>query len=170
VTAEPAVLQRLRPGEGRRLRAIRLRALAQDPDAFYRTHAEEVALPERSWEEWIGRERTVLLVAVQDGRDVALGALVPDRQVPDELAVVAFWVDPGARGRGVGRLLLDALVAHARADGAPAVTLGVADSNAAAVDLYAAAGFEHTGQTGAFAPPREHVTEHKRRLLLTAPT
>ena len=32
--------------------------------------------------------------------------------------------------------------------------------------LYAAAGFEHTGRTGAFAPPREHVTEHERRLVL----
>ena len=83
-----------------------------------------------------------------------------------ELAVVAFWVDPAARGRGVGRALLDHLERRARARGAVAMTLEVADANEAAVRLYAAAGFEPTGRTGAFGPPREHVTEHERRKLL----
>ena len=158
--------ERLAAGDEARLRELRLTALQSDPDAFYRTHAEEVDQPTEFWSAWLARAGTVLLVAVDEGRDVGIGGLVPDRHAPEELAVITFWVDPRARGRGVGRALLDALVREARALGAPAVTLEVADANGAAVRLYAAAGFEHTGRTGAFAPPREHVTEHQRRLVL----
>jgi len=42
----------------------------------------------------------------------------------------------------------------------------VADANVAAVRLYDRLGFVPTGQIGAFAPPRQYVAEHKRRLVL----
>ncbi len=144
-------VERLGLGDAARLRELRLTALQSDPDAFYRTYAEEVDQPAEFWSGWLARPRTVLLVAVDEGRDVGIGGLVPDRHVPEELAVITFWVDPSARGRGVARALLDALVRSARDDGAPALTLEVADANEAAVNLYAAAGFEPTGHTGAFA-------------------
>lgn len=159
-------VEALGPGEGERLRRLRLTALQADPDAFYRTYAEEVDQPPSFWDGWLARGGACVVVAVLDGRDVGLAGLVPDRLVPDELAVVTFWVDPAARGRGVGRALLADLERRGRALGAAALTLEVADDNAAAVRLYAAAGFEPTGRTGAFAPPREHVTEHARRKLL----
>ncbi len=162
-------VERLVPGDEARLRELRLTALQADPDAFYRTYAEEVDQPAEFWSAWIARPRTVLLVAVDGGRDVGIGGLVPDRRVPGELAVITFWVDPSARGRGVARALLDALVRSAREVGAAALTLEVADANETAVRLYATAGFEPTGRTGAFAPPREHVAEHERRLVLHRP-
>lgn len=156
----------LGPGEGQRLRTLRLEALRSDPDAFYRTHAEEVDDPPSSWEAWLAGDGCHLVAAVVDGRDAGLAGLVPDRHADGELAVVTFWVDPGARGRGVGRAMLDELERLAREAGARALTLEVADANDAAVRLYAAAGFEPTGHTGAFGPPREHVTEHERRKVL----
>jgi ribosomal protein S18 acetylase RimI-like enzyme len=159
-------VEALGPHEGRRLRRLRLAALQADPDAFYRTHAAEVDQPETFWDAWLGRDGSCVVVAVLDGHDVGLAGLVPDRHAPGELAVVAFWVAPAARGRGVGRALLADLERRGRALGAAALTLEVADDNEAAVRLYAAAGFEPTGRTGAFAPPREHVTEHARRKPL----
>jgi ribosomal protein S18 acetylase RimI-like enzyme len=53
-------------------------------------------------------------------------------------------VDPTARGRGVGRLLLEAVLAHLKARGAPQVVLSTAVKNEAAQRLFARAGFRST--------------------------
>jgi ribosomal protein S18 acetylase RimI-like enzyme len=53
-------------------------------------------------------------------------------------------VDPEYRGRGVGRLLLDATLAYLTTRGAPRVVLSTAERNEAAQRLYASAGFRRT--------------------------
>jgi ribosomal protein S18 acetylase RimI-like enzyme len=53
-------------------------------------------------------------------------------------------VDPEYRGRGVGRLLLDATLAFLRSRGAPRVVLSTAARNEPAQRLFASAGFRHT--------------------------
>jgi ribosomal protein S18 acetylase RimI-like enzyme len=53
-------------------------------------------------------------------------------------------VDPQHRGRGVGRLLLDAALAFLRSRGAPRVVLWTAVQNASAQRLFASAGFRQT--------------------------
>jgi ribosomal protein S18 acetylase RimI-like enzyme len=53
-------------------------------------------------------------------------------------------VDPGNRGRGVGRRLLDATLAHLKSRGAPRVVLSTAERNEAAQGLFASAGFRRT--------------------------
>jgi ribosomal protein S18 acetylase RimI-like enzyme len=53
-------------------------------------------------------------------------------------------VDPAHRGRGVGRLLLDATLAALTAKGAPRVVLSTAERNAPAQRLFARAGFRRT--------------------------
>jgi hypothetical protein len=44
--------------------------------------------------------------------------------------------------------------------------LWVADANTVAVRLYEQRGYRATGETGTFPPPREHITEHARALVL----
>jgi ribosomal protein S18 acetylase RimI-like enzyme len=53
-------------------------------------------------------------------------------------------VDPGHRGRGVGRLLLDAALEFVRSRGASQVVLWTAVRNASAQRLFAGAGFRDT--------------------------
>ena len=53
-------------------------------------------------------------------------------------------VDPAHRGRGVGRMLLDATLAALAARGAPRVVLSTAERNEAAQHLFAGAGFRRT--------------------------
>ena len=53
-------------------------------------------------------------------------------------------VDPGHRGRGVGRSLLDATIAELAARGAPQVVLSTAERNETAQRLFARAGFRRT--------------------------
>jgi ribosomal protein S18 acetylase RimI-like enzyme len=53
-------------------------------------------------------------------------------------------VEPASRGRGVGRLLLDAVLAFLKARGAPRVVLSTAEQNEAAQRLFASAEFRRT--------------------------
>ena len=53
-------------------------------------------------------------------------------------------VDPGHRGRGVGRLLLDAALEFLRSRRVPRVVLSTAEQNEAAQCLFASAGFRRT--------------------------
>ena len=53
-------------------------------------------------------------------------------------------VDPAHRGRGVGRMLLDATLAALQARGAPRVVLSTAERNETAQRLFARAGFRRT--------------------------
>jgi ribosomal protein S18 acetylase RimI-like enzyme len=60
--------------------------------------------------------------------------------------IAQLVVDPGARGRGLGRQLVDAVVRQAHADRRARVTLLVAESNRPAGRLYDAAGFTDRAQ------------------------
>jgi len=53
-------------------------------------------------------------------------------------------VDPRFRGRGIGRLLLDATLAFLKSRGAPRAVLSAAQGNEAAQRLFASAGFRRT--------------------------
>lgn len=59
-------------------------------------------------------------------------------------ALYDIIVDPAHRGRGAGRLLLDATLHALAAKGAPRVVLSTAEQNAGAQRLFAAAGFRRT--------------------------
>ncbi|MGB7565885.1 MAG: GNAT family N-acetyltransferase [Prochlorococcaceae cyanobacterium] len=66
--------------------------------------------------------------------------------IVDELHITLVAVDPAYRRRGLGRLVLEALLGRAEALGAERATLEVAADNAAAVGLYRALGFETAGR------------------------
>ena len=53
-------------------------------------------------------------------------------------------VDPAHRGRGVGRQLVEAALAHLRARGVPRVVLSTAENNAGAQRLFTRLGFRRT--------------------------
>ena len=152
-----------------RVRAIRLRSLADAPSAFAVTLAEDAARPAASWRERLAASDAATFVARADGADGAdvglvVGASFRGRE--PAAGLFAMWVAPEARGAGVGARLVDAVVAWARERGHPRLLLEVADDNAAAIRLYERKGFAPTGVRGTLPPPREHVTEHERALVL----
>jgi ribosomal protein S18 acetylase RimI-like enzyme len=76
-----------------------------------------------------------------DEADVGYGFVAAD--IP-ELTMAVF---PGYRGRGIGGLLLGAIVDAAREGSYPAVSLSVEDGNSAR-RLYESAGFTRVGRSG----------------------
>jgi len=78
-----------------------------------------------------------------------------------------MWVAPEVRRRGVGGMLVDAVIEWARSNGVTRLLLDVADNNAPAIELYARKGFEPNGEVGTLPPPREYIREHQRELRLS---
>jgi ribosomal protein S18 acetylase RimI-like enzyme len=141
-------LRRLRPSEAGPLRDLRLRALTEAPLAFAASVGEERRLPPEDWEEWAragaGDGSTVIIVAVESKRWVGM---IVGRMLEAETAwLEALWVDPTARGRGLGQRLIEAVADWARERGAARLDLSVTEGNRAASGLYARAGFSPTGR------------------------
>lgn len=165
------LVRRLEPGEGALYRTIRLRALAEAPDAFCSSLAEEEARPLESWSTRLeNAARSGIdcpLVAEAAGQAAGLVWAKVDGEDMGTVNLFQMWVDPAWRGRGVAGALLDAAVAWARQRGAHTVGLGVNCANRAAVALYERAGFKVLGEAYpmAGAPGR---MEYAMRLRLDA--
>ena len=85
-----------------------------------------------------------LMLARDEGRPRPLGFSL-FRIVGGEAELLLLAVDPDHPGRGVGRLLLEEFVEHARRAGATRVHLEVREGNPA-VAMYRRAGFEPAGR------------------------
>jgi ribosomal-protein-alanine N-acetyltransferase len=72
-----------------------------------------------------------------------------------EAEILTLAVAPAARGRGLGRALLQAAIAWAKAQGAEAVFLEVGTDNPQALALYAGLGFAKVGIRKAYYAGRD---------------
>ena len=147
------VVRRIRPDEGLALRRLRLQALADSPSAFGSTLAREAAFPDQVWHERAaggaaGVDRATF-VAVDGARWRGLATgLAQDPDLPQHgPLLVGMFVDPTARRRGIGVLLVDAVVGWARAHAASRLSLWVTSTNESALALYTRCGFFPTGLT-----------------------
>jgi ribosomal protein S18 acetylase RimI-like enzyme len=97
----------------------------------------------------LGRPDVIVLVAERDGAVVGYsyaGLEGRDYMALRDAAGALYdlVVDPAHRGRGIGRLLLDATLDALEARGAPRVVLSTAEHNEPAQRLFATAGFRRT--------------------------
>jgi ribosomal protein S18 acetylase RimI-like enzyme len=158
------MIARLRPGEGARLRAVRLRALADEPDAFGSTLADA---ERRSAEDWEAQLEALPTFVWHEGdADVGMVRGAPHDADPEAGYLISMWVAPEARGRGVGGALIAEVIAWARGRGLRRLVLDVGAHNGSARRLYERAGFVPTGTTGALPPPRDRLPEVEMALDL----
>jgi [ribosomal protein S18]-alanine N-acetyltransferase len=83
------------------------------------------------------------------------GGFAVGRIAADEAELLTLAVTPEARRQGVGRRLLAAFEAEAKARGARCVLLEVAETNQAARGLYAGAGYASAGYRRDYYGPAE---------------
>lgn len=160
----PVKIERLSAKDAERYRAIRLRALADTPDAFAALYAEEAALAAEYWHAQVSGD-AAHFIAVLGGADVGMvtGEQWDGRE--RDAGLFGMWVAPEARCGGAGAALVGALVDWARTAGFERLVLHVADANRPALALYKRFGFQATGVTSTLPAPREHVAEHERALV-----
>lgn len=108
----------------------------------------ETSAPE--WEKWdAGHLRKMRLVARDEaGEMLGWAALssVSDRCVYGGVAEVSVYVGERGRGRGVGRALLEALIAASEQNEIWTLQAGVFPENAASVKLHLSCGFREVGR------------------------
>lgn len=116
--------------------------------------------PDGSWGDYPERladvkgraERALVLVAVEDGRVLGTTTLEIDGRIeagrerdplsPGEAHIRMLGVDPGARRRGVGRLLVEASIEEARRAGKSILTLNTTERMESAMKMYESMGFK----------------------------
>jgi ribosomal protein S18 acetylase RimI-like enzyme len=157
------------PHEGETYRDLRLRALADSPGAFGTTLAEAQGRSDAEWSSRLasgpGTGWDLPLVAEVDGEPMGLAWGRIDRAHPDVANLYQMWVAPGCRRLGVGQMLLEAVIAWARARGARYLDLGVTWGNSPAMRLYVRAGFEPIGQRQPLRPGSQLLVQPMRLKL-----
>jgi L-amino acid N-acyltransferase YncA len=136
---------------------------AEHWDAVARIYAQGIATGDAtfetevpSWERWDASHLTDhRLVALRNGTVVGWAALcsVSERDVYGGVAEESVYVAEEARGQGVGRGLLEALIAGAEASGIWTIQTGIFPENAASVRLHERVGFRIVGT-------RERLGQH----------
>jgi RimJ/RimL family protein N-acetyltransferase len=140
-------VRRIRPDEGAALKALRLLALADAPDAFAQTLDEVQRSTDSDWAAKAHRWATSLtdasFFAVRDADIVGMGGVFIDCGHGE---LVAMWTRPHARCEGVAHQIIEAVVEWCHAGGLAELWAGVADGNRRAAALYESAAFEPTGR------------------------
>jgi ribosomal protein S18 acetylase RimI-like enzyme len=149
VTRPAAQIRRITDSDLESFREMRLRALATDPLAFGDTleGAENADLS--VWKDWVQRssssdDAVTFLASVPEG---GLVGMVGSTWKEGDTVLGAMWVEPRFRGLGVGRLLLDTVLAWSDSiHQGSKVRLYVAPTQPAAVQLYESRGFVKSGK------------------------
>lgn len=132
-------------------RCVRLAALADAPDAFAATLAEELAFPDAAWRERAAKNAegtsSCGFLALREGVPcgMAVGVLEAGGQ---RVELNAVWVAPNVRRLGLAGRLVNAVCSWARQRHARDVELEVTSESRAAIALYHSLGFaQQDGQT-----------------------
>lgn len=139
------LVRMLGPADATLYRSLRLRALREHPDAFTSSYEQDREQPLEAAARrlaahplWGAYHHAELYGFVGLERE-----LRPKNR--HKATVMGMYVAPEVGGQGVGRALLDALIAHARQNGLESLVLTVTDGNERATRLYEAAGFRSFG-------------------------
>jgi ribosomal protein S18 acetylase RimI-like enzyme len=145
---------RLSPDDWALFRDLRLRALAEAPEAFGSRHADWADAPEERWRARLEAVELNLVARLGD-EDVGMACGAVDG---DGAELISMWVDPAHRGRGVAGALTAAVVEWASAAGRTTYLM-VRSDNARAIAAYERAGFVDLGV------PEGHTGPPERRMV-----
>jgi len=160
----PMEIRRIRADEGLRLKALRLRALADSPMAYGSTLAREQAYPDALWHERAANgaagDRVVTVVAEHDNCLLGMATgLAPEVENLPHPTMVGVFVEGAVRRQGVGAALVEKVIDWAKARksarGSALLLIWITAGNEPALALYRRHGFRATGATR----PNAHTPE-----------
>jgi len=135
-------VERMVPADWPMVRAVYLEGIATG-NATFETDAS-------SWEAWDGAHSQEPRLVARDATGAILGfaALTPvsGRCIYAGVGDLSVYVTAAARGRGVGRALLQALVAESERAGIWTLQAGIFPENTASLALHRSCGFREVGR------------------------
>jgi ribosomal protein S18 acetylase RimI-like enzyme len=144
MTPAQLAVRRAMVGDEHILRALRLEALAEAPEAFGSNCERELARTTLDWRRWLAPGVTLVLEDAGAARGLVAGVLDP--QDPGIVYLMSMWIHPALRGSGAADVLVAEHLVWARAAGARSVRLDVFATNVRARRLYERHGFRGTGE------------------------
>ena len=147
-------VNRVRATGWRRLRVLRLAALAESPEMFGSGLARERAFDEKEWRGRAGRPAT--FIASLNSVDVGIASVY---EFDGAWCVMGMWVAPEARGTGVVDALIHACESSVESAGAAEIALWVMEDNPRGIRAYGRLGFSHTDT-------RQHVRDGRCEMLM----
>ncbi len=125
-------------------RDIRPQALRDAPDAFSSTYAEQKRLGADHWRQRVAGGGLFLAWIPEVSTAEPAGMAGGYQAAPGTVELISMFVRLQARGRGVGEVLIDAVIGWARERDATSVHLWVTETNKHARLLYERCGFSVT--------------------------
>lgn len=126
------------------LRELRLRSLEDAPDAFGQRYDDAAAEPDEEWQQNARAssdgDRRAWFIAYEELGPPA-GLVQARRRPPEDCLLFSMWVAPSARGKGVGRALVNAVGDWSARWGAGRIVLWVFGANVGAQRFYERLGF-----------------------------
>jgi len=137
------IVEIIHPDDWFRLRAIRLKSLQVNPEAFGGTHEIQSAETESEWRKKF--EKLDFLIASIDGRDAALMSVEElDGDFGATCWIGGCWSDPAYRGKGLLRAMMNFV--DQQDSGWQVQGLGVWIDNYSAIAAYEKLGFVKMGE------------------------
>ena len=135
------VIDQLKADDWEQVRLIYLDGIATGNATF------EIEAP--SWEKWDTAHLQKMRLVARDGSHIlgwAAVSPVSNRCVYGGVAEVSVYVGEKARGQGVGRALLNALIEASEENGIWMLQAGVFPENVASINLHLQCGFREVGR------------------------
>lgn len=136
----------MRASDWEQVRAIYLEGIRSGHSTF------ETEAP--SWERWDEGHLSIARLVMRDGETIlGWAALSPvsRRQVYRGVAELTVYVSENARGQGIGRALLEALIDESEKDGIWTLQASIFPENLASVQLHVRCGFREVGRRARIA-------------------
>jgi len=135
------IVDELKSSDWEQVRSIYLQGIKAGNSTF------ETDAP--SWVQWDAAHHTFARLVARDGNDVlGWAALSPvsKRTVYRGVAEVTVYIAESARGQGIGRVLLEALIAESERNGIWTLQASIFPENTASAQLHLRCGFREVGR------------------------
>lgn len=135
------IIDQMRATDWEQVRAIYLEGICSGHSTF------ETDAP--SWERWDEGHLQIARFVMRDGETVlGWAALSPvsKRDVYRGVAEVTVYVSENARGQGIGRALLEALIDESKKNGIWTLQASIFPENTASIQLHLRCGFREVGR------------------------
>lgn len=144
------IVRRLLPEDVSAYREIRLEALKNESTSYGSTYEEEAVKTKLAFETYIEQQSSgaVAFGAFADEQLVGITVWKGDERIrlSHRAKIGQVYVKPEYRGRGVGRMMMKAVIEDAFSNpNIEAVSLEVVNTNAAAIHVYEELGFKTYG-------------------------
>ena len=135
------IIDEMRAGDWEQVRAIYLEGIRGGHSTF------ETEAP--TWGQWNDAHLPIARLVMRDGEEVlGWAALSPvsKRHVYRGVAELTVYVAESARGKGIGRALLEALINESERNGIWTLQASIFPENVASVELHRRCGFREVGR------------------------